>query len=722
MTTTENNHAPNWVQLLLDSDSPVAAFFDRLYKYNFPVYVIGDADPHHPLPVDKQKPRFDGWTFCPEHELDGSHNPSLHLTITDDGKRVLAYCQGGCKNPKKYRTFMGPDLEECNAEFKQKFVGVREGRSFSAAKRVCSLELTEANLNQWNEQIEHGVIETRIEDHTGYTSKGYDVALRKVFWRDKGFGQRWFHRDGGPWKRGIPDYVVRCDFYQLDTVVADDIEVWATEGGKDADRLIELGLRAISFKGEARAKESLNHNVEKLRGKHVVICQDNDVPGATYAGTFANAVHGVAASVRWLPPFEGGKSGYDVTDWLTDGHTRPELEAIAANTEPWRPEDAPAGTDGIAEGDGPGDGQAGTEGSADEDPARKQRILDGATEMAERLEMRKLADEILHRNQSNTENLLLDIDSLLNDDQPEATVGKLTNGQGIFYPGVYNGIFGPGGHGKSWLVVVCMAQDLLAGNHVACFTYELPGKVITYRLRLLGVPENILKSHLHLIKNRAGLGKHALDQILRKTGGIAPTFVALDSIRELLSARPTKGYSETDISKYVIVDMCEPFTEMGSTFVSIDHVGHDNHDRQSGSAAKGLVVQGSMYGINEKLSKKFRRNVPGNIAYELKKDNLSGLPWEEDKLAFNLLVSIADAGPEFSLVDSQGGPVDPKVIELAKRFDAAGVPVDGHNPDLRDKARAEGISGANKLLDAVIMHRKERSKSANDGGEQRVFG
>lgn len=108
--------------------------------------------------------------------------------------------------------------------------------------------------------------------------------------------------------------------------------VFITEGEKDADRLIELGLIATTNPNGA-----LNWRTEfnpHFAGRDVVLCIDNDENGRKRARIIARHLRGVAKSVRLLE-LPGLAEHGDVTDWLEAGHTIDDLLAeVAKIAEP----------------------------------------------------------------------------------------------------------------------------------------------------------------------------------------------------------------------------------------------------------------------------------------------------------------------------------------------------------------------------------------------------
>jgi 5S rRNA maturation endonuclease (ribonuclease M5) len=117
---------------------------------------------------------------------------------------------------------------------------------------------------------------------------------------------------------------------QVLKTVADGKPGLIVEGEKDAERLAELGLTATTNAGGA-GKWCKAYS-EALCGAHVVILPDNDDPGQQHAAKVARSLRGKAASVRIvtlpdLPPKA------DVSDWLTAGGTREQLEQLVAEAE-----------------------------------------------------------------------------------------------------------------------------------------------------------------------------------------------------------------------------------------------------------------------------------------------------------------------------------------------------------------------------------------------------
>lgn len=113
------------------------------------------------------------------------------------------------------------------------------------------------------------------------------------------------------------------------SVAANEAIYWP-EGEKDADTLARAGLPAFTFGGVGDGLPS--GCAEYVRGRAVVILSDNDEAGTKHAEAKAQALDGIASSVK-IVHFADTKAGGDVSDWLAS-HSKDELiERIASTDE-----------------------------------------------------------------------------------------------------------------------------------------------------------------------------------------------------------------------------------------------------------------------------------------------------------------------------------------------------------------------------------------------------
>jgi hypothetical protein len=140
------------------------------------------------------------------------------------------------------------------------------------------------------------------------------LLYENVRYYPKDFRQRTFDDNGKPiWNlEGVKRVPYRLP--ELIQAQSDGRDIFLCEGEKDADVLRELGFTATSFKGW---KREFN---EYLTGRHVIVVQDHDKPGAVQAGEVAHMILRSAASVKvldvWSDREMPDKSGLDISDYV----------------------------------------------------------------------------------------------------------------------------------------------------------------------------------------------------------------------------------------------------------------------------------------------------------------------------------------------------------------------------------------------------------------------
>lgn len=234
-----------------------------------------------------------GWTAkCPgpAHQH-GDRHPSLSVA-EGDGGRILLKCHAGCATE---------DVLE-------------------------ALNLSEADL--FEQRNGQPPTSRRIVATFDYRAAAGELLYQVVRYAPKDFRQR--RPDGGggwTWRIGG---VARVPYQLPELLAADPSEpVYIPEGERHVDRLRGLGLVAtcnVGGAGKWRPEYS-----QHLRGRRVVIVADNDAAGRNHARQVANALVGVAGSVRVLELPRLAEKG-DIIDWLDAGGTPDELAQLARQT------------------------------------------------------------------------------------------------------------------------------------------------------------------------------------------------------------------------------------------------------------------------------------------------------------------------------------------------------------------------------------------------------
>ncbi|MBU0716122.1 MAG: hypothetical protein KJ964_12265 [Verrucomicrobia bacterium] len=234
------------------------------------------------------------WTaLCQAHK---DKNPSLSISEGKDG-HVLLHCHAGCTT-EAVVTAMG--------------------------LKMCDLMPPV--------QDKPGQI-VKTYNYTDATGK---LLFQVVRFDPKGFRQRRPDGNGGwVWNMQGIDRVL----YRMPGVIkakqAGHI-IYITEGEKDADAIIRLGLCATCNPGGA-GKWHGNYT-STLTGAQVIIIADKDEPGRKHAALVRDAIKSKAASVQVIElPDRNGRKVKDAADWIQAGGTADELQDILRNAPAFIP-------------------------------------------------------------------------------------------------------------------------------------------------------------------------------------------------------------------------------------------------------------------------------------------------------------------------------------------------------------------------------------------------
>ena len=136
-----------------------------------------------------------------------------------------------------------------------------------------------------------------VEATYSYVDEEGDLLFQQVRFKGKSFAFRRPAESGG-WVWNLNG--VRKVLYCLPEVIAAD-KVFIVEGEKDVESLREWGLVATCNPGGA-GKWSEDYS-KFLKGKKVIVLQDDDAPGRKHALSVARSVSRYAREVRLVPPF-----------------------------------------------------------------------------------------------------------------------------------------------------------------------------------------------------------------------------------------------------------------------------------------------------------------------------------------------------------------------------------------------------------------------------------
>ena len=265
------------------------------------------------MTVDEIRPLLRGWkngskpkqykALCPAHD---DHNPSLSITETENG-HVLVKCWTGCS-----RADIALALNISEDDLKP---------SIAAKKGKFQTDFTPRQKNKTKSKKDHGkLLRTDFYKYTDIDGNFIRTKRIKRF-EDKTKDTIWLND-----KKGDPANYL----YNLPCVKNADT-IFLVEGEKDVETLKACGRVAVSVPHGADTDWKDVHT-EYLKGKNVIVIQDNDEPGKKLVIKECNALAGQAASVKLIDLcklYPDLKEHGDITDLCElNGDNNAIIEAV----------------------------------------------------------------------------------------------------------------------------------------------------------------------------------------------------------------------------------------------------------------------------------------------------------------------------------------------------------------------------------------------------------
>lgn len=154
-------------------------------------------------------------------------------------------------------------------------------------------------------------------------------------------------------------------------------------------------------------------------------------------------------------------------------------------------------------------------------------------------------------------------------ERPEPSVGMFrSDGVRFIYPGREHVIMGETESGKTWLLVACVAAELMAGNVVGYIHFEEGDPASTVeRLLALGVPKNTIQQFLWFVAPSEPLRGEWVEPLT----ATRPVLVVMDGVNEAMSLHGAE-INDTNAASYFRRRVVTPFIRSGAATVSADHV------------------------------------------------------------------------------------------------------------------------------------------------------
>lgn len=161
------------------------------------------------------------------------------------------------------------------------------------------------------------------------------------------------------------------------------------------------------------------------------------------------------------------------------------------------------------------------------------------------------------------------------------TVGALrSDGMRFLYPGREHACIGESEAGKSWFALACVAAELHKGNRVLYIHFEEADPSDTVkRLLLLGVLPSRIESSFIFVGPASAITSVALARLIETP----PTLVILDGQNEAMALHRQDIMAPDGAAMYRSV-LVKPFTAVGASVLSLDHVPKDTERSGNGYA------------------------------------------------------------------------------------------------------------------------------------------
>lgn len=203
----------------------------------------------------------------------------------------------------------------------------------------------------------------------------------------------------------------------------------------------------------------------------------------------------------------------------------------------------------------------------------------------------------------------------------EPTVGRRSDGVGLFYPGKAHTVSSESEAGKTWFALSAVLDEAHGGNHVLYLDFEDDAGPLVNRLLTVGLNRDLIAERFHYIRPEGPLGSGInLDDLETVLSRFSPTLAILDGITEAMTLHGLNPLDNADAAKFGRM-LPRRITEAGAACVSLDHVtkSSENRGRYSiGAVHKLNALDGAAYVLDNR--KPFGVGLTGRSTIKIAKD------------------------------------------------------------------------------------------------------
>jgi AAA domain len=226
---------------------------------------------------------------------------------------------------------------------------------------------------------------------------------------------------------------------------------------------------------------------------------------------------------------------------------------------------------------------------------------------------------------------------------PEPTVGKRSDGRGLFYPAKSHTVIGETESAKTWFALSAVLDELASGEHVLFIDFEDDeGSVVNRLLTISGHAKTMIRERFHYLRPegdlRARANREDLAELLHT---YRPTLAINDGITEAMAMHNLNPIDNADVAIFNAI-LVKPTVTLGAAVASLDHVKKSSDDRGRyalGGVHKLNAVSGAGYLLENRMP--FGVGLTGRSTIKITKDrpgqlrphgvpSSSGLYWYGD--------------------------------------------------------------------------------------------
>lgn len=246
--------------------------------------------------------------------------------------------------------------------------------------------------------------------------------------------------------------------------------------------------------------------------------------------------------------------------------------------------------------------------------------------------------------------------------QPEPTILRCDNGDALFYPAEVNFLYGDGGHGKGWVSLYAIHQEISKGNTCIFIDAEDNANSICARLAHIGAKPDDILNYLSYHRPQDPFLKHNVEYIRQLAIEHTATLIVIDSLGECFGIEGVNEDSDYEVAPW-LRRVPRKLADTGAAVIVIDHVTHSQNtrNRPSGSKRKRAATTGTMIRVDAIQAP--TKEDDGRISLTCYKDRHGNYQAGQRVADFNMIHHFGDLHIELRRTDQPARqPADHQIV------------------------------------------------------------